>query len=182
MNARKPRFIAFFSLLLLTSGASAQSPHPGKTPSPWIHELQNRLETQPSAVGCHGSLYEPDKARCQKLEETIRTAKALDLESSADFVSVVRGRLEEIRDAQSYSYAAVLLAALSRDRRFTAPLERLAKIEKGKKIPFHYGQAALEMIRDGHCSAQSAREPNLGEICSYEDPDFNRLRHYTGAR
>lgn len=162
--------------------AASASPGPLKSPSPRGYELQKRLTAEPSIVGCFGSLKEPDEARCKKMEETLRIAKSLDLESPADFVSVVSARIQEIHDAQSYDYTAVLLAALSHDRRFTPSLEKLAAIEKKWKIRFTYGEAALERLRDGHCSEETAKRPNLGEVCRYEDPDFNRLRHYTGAR
>lgn len=160
--------------------AAPSDPQPRNSPSPWIRELQDRLDTQPSVVGCHGSLEDPDRTGCQRMEDVIRIAKSVEIDNPPAFVSVISGRIRKIQNAATYNYLAVLLAALSGDRRFVPTLQRLARTEKKRKIRFRYGEAALERLRDGHCSDQTASQPNLGEICRFEDPDFNRLRHYSG--
>jgi len=123
-------------------------------------------------------MYEPPGDRCRQMEEVLSLGKRLYLLSQAEFVRVVTQELKRSKNAESYNYLAVLTAVLSKDKRLRAPLSSVARTEELQQIRYKYAAAAVARLSLGKCPEAILKEPNFTEICTFEDPDFNRLSHY----
>ncbi len=140
-------------------------------------EFAQKLHSQSSVAGCHGSAYVPPGNRCEQMDRVLSLGKRLYLLSPGEYIEVTRHELDRIEDGGHYNYLAVLAAALSQDRRLVPALEKTARVEDAQQIKYKYATAAAARLRDGKCPEALARDASLLEICTFQDPDFNRLHH-----
>jgi len=137
------------------------------------------LHTAEFPVGCEIKVFGLDPVRCNKASNLLNLSQSEYIGHESSFVATVTHELEKCTNEDGYSYAAVLIAALSGDRRFVAPLRKLASVEATAHLPYRYANRAIQRIENGICKPPLLS--NEGEICRYIDPVFRKI-HYLRER
>ena len=178
----KARTGVFFAVCLFL-GAAARAD---------FEEFAKKLHETHSQVGCYTRLFVVNVQRCRQMDEVLALGRSVYISDDQAFVRIVSSEIEGISGADSYNYLAVLIATLSKDKRFEKPLSKLAEMESAAPIPtttsrsgpdskrivFKYAGKSLERLTSGKCAAVD--EPNYREVCAYTDPQFDRIRLLKG--
>jgi hypothetical protein len=100
---------------------------------------------------------------------------------SRDSEKMFNGLASEISAAKGATppYTALLLAVLSQESRspkdqpLLQAIEKRAAIEARLKVPFRYGAAAIERLKNSEC--KNFHDPFYAEICERSDPVYRRV-------
>lgn len=130
-----------------------------------FQEIQNRLQNREAFGPCkvflerYQNRFEAFAEDPKKVKETIR--KELTQNESL------------FKSGKALNYEAVLWAVLTKNTEALPQLQKLAEIEKNKKVLYAYATRAVERLTVGKCSNPVLN--NLSEICNAEDPALLRV-------
>ena len=140
--------------------------------------FRDALRSQEIPVGCLVRAYRKQQPefdrRCQSADRLMSTLRSSYLKQRSSTVSDIQQKIDESMNGATYSYGAVLAAALVRDSSLLPSLEHLKKIETQGNLSFRYARRVIERTQTGRCSGEILAHEL--EICTFEDPMIEQAR------